>query len=44
MKNTGKIVASFRADNLQTLLTDFIANIKSNNIKNKNKVFHKLNF
>ncbi len=43
MKNRGKIVASFRADNLQTLVTDFIANFKLNNVKNKNKIFHKLN-
>ena len=39
MKNRGKIVASFRADNLQTLLTDFIANFKLNNLKIKIKYF-----
>ena len=42
LKNKGQVCASFRADNLQTLFTDYLARVKSKS-SNKKKFFHKLN-
>ncbi len=41
LKNNGKVCASFRADNIQTRLTDWLTTWRTN--KNKLKTFHKMN-
>ena len=44
LENGGRICASFRADNIQTRLTDWLVNIKRNKSdKNDATEFHKLN-
>ena len=44
LKNDGKICASFRADNIQTRLTDWLTNRRSkNSVNNEPPVFHKMN-
>lgn len=44
LKVGGKVCASFRADNLQTKLTDFVTHIKTKKQnKNRKRFFHKMN-
>ena len=44
LKKNGLVCASFRADNIQTRLTDWLANRRSNTLdSNKHLVFHKMN-
>ena len=44
LERGGRICASFRADNIQTRLTDWLANKKNNNLhRNDDLSFHKLN-
>lgn len=44
LKENGLVCASFRADNIQTRLTDWLASKKSESYdKNQKKIFHKLN-
>lgn len=44
LKKEGKICASFRADNLQTKITDYWTAFKQRNVKSVNpKTFHKMN-
>ena len=44
LKNGGKVCASFRADNFQTKLTDYITEKKtSSSSKSKKRYFHKMN-
>jgi len=44
LQKNGKLCASFRADNIQTRLTDWLTNIRSNNKGiDKPSVFHKMN-
>lgn len=45
LEKGGSVCASFRADNIQTRLTDWLADKKSKSkgIKSVNKVFHKMN-
>jgi len=43
MKNNGRLCASFRADNFQNRINDFMADRKCRSNKDKGKSFHKLN-
>ena len=43
MKNNGRLCASFRADNFQNRINDFMADRKCESNKDKGKSFHKLN-
>ena len=43
LENGGFLCASFRADNIQTRLTDWLAALKFKNNLNSSKVFHKMN-
>lgn len=45
LENDGLVCASFRADNIQTKLTDWLADrkVKRKNIDNKIRAFHKMN-
>tara|TARA_B100001093_G_scaffold520394_1_gene615403 strand:- start:1766 stop:2563 length:798 start_codon:yes stop_codon:yes gene_type:complete len=44
LRNGGKVCASFRADNLQTKLVDYLTEKKTNSsLKSKKKYFHKIN-
>lgn len=43
MKVKGRLCASFRADNFQNRINDFLSDRKSNRINKRDKRFHKLN-
>lgn len=43
MKDNARLCASFRADNLQNRINDYLADRKSGTINSKEKSFHKLN-
>lgn len=44
LKNNGKVCASFRADNIQTRLTDWLTNRRSeSSVNDEPPVFHKMN-
>ena len=44
LEKNGKVCASFRADNIQTRLTDWLTNRRSkNSVNNEPPVFHKMN-
>ena len=43
LQKNGLVCASFRADNVQTKLTDWLANRKSKNKQTQARSFHKLN-
>jgi len=43
LKKDGKICASFRADNIQNRLTDWLSNRKLKHTKDNSLVFHKMN-
>lgn len=45
LEKNGKVCASFRADNLQTRLTDYLTERKANKLSGKNRTqsFHKMN-
>lgn len=43
LENGGSVCASFRADNIQTRLTDWLASWKTKKKNNSERVFHKMN-